>query len=94
MKPFAMGAAMAAAMIWMLHERIMSGTFDLTRGGVAFVMAHIGVFVALGTLGIFVPTLRKLVIRHRPSFGHVAFMALGMLVIAGSIHLVMHGAIV
>ena len=93
MKPFAMGTAMAALMIWMLHEPIMSGALDMTRGGVAFVLAHIGVLVALGTLSMFVPALRKLVNRHRPSFGHVAFMALGMFAVAGSIHLVMHGAI-
>lgn len=93
MKPFALGAAMAAMMIWMLHERIMSGNLDLVSGGVVFVLAHVGVVVAVGALSLFVPTMRKAVVRHRPSLGHVAFMALGMLVMAGSIHLVMHGAI-
>lgn len=93
MKPFALGAAMAAMMIWMLHERIMSGSLDLTSGGIAFVLAHVGVVVAIGALSFFVPTVRKAVVRHRPSFGHFVFMALGMLAMAGSIHLIMHGAL-
>ncbi|MEO9823555.1 MAG: hypothetical protein ABJF50_03940 [Paracoccaceae bacterium] len=92
MKPFAIGAAMAAMMIWMLHDRIMSGGLDVTSGAVAFVLAHVFVVFAFFALAFFVPAFRKLALSHRPSLGHVAAMFLGLAVTAGSIHLIMHGA--
>ncbi len=94
MKPFAIGAAMAAMMIWMLHERIMSGNLDLTSSGITFVLAHVGVVVAIGTLSLFVPSVRKTALQHRPSLGHAARMGIGMVAMAGSIHLAMHGALI
>jgi hypothetical protein len=92
-KPFAIGASMAAMMLWMLHDRLMAGESDLTAAAVAFILAHVAVVVALACLALFLPRIRTVVLKHRPSMGHFAGMLLGMIVSAGVIHLVMHGTI-
>lgn len=93
LKPFGIGALMAATMLWMLHEPIMSGTLSLSQGGMGFVLAHVAVVVGIGALGLFIPRLRGVLRHHRPGLSHVAAMLLGLLVAGGGIHIVLHGLV-
>lgn len=93
LKPFLAGSAMAAMMLWMGHDRIMSGTADLTAGAVLFALAHVAVVALILGAAFFFPGVRRVVRGHRPSPGHMATMLAGMAATAGVVHLVLHGAI-
>lgn len=93
LKPFLIGAVMAAMMLWMGHARLMSGEVDLTAGVVLFALAHVAVIVAVLAVALVVPRVRRVLRGHRPSIGHVAGMLAGMVVTAGSVHAVMHGLV-
>ena len=89
--PVALGAAMAAGMLAMLHGRIMAGEFAVADGAVAFVLAHVAVVGAVAALALAVPRVRSVVVRHRPSVRHMALMAVGMAAGTAAIHALMHG---
>ena len=93
LKPFAIGAVMAAMMLWMGHARIMSGEVDLTAGAVLFAAAHLVLVAVVLGLALFVPRVRQVLRGHRPRLGHVALMVAGMLVASSVIHGVMHGMV-
>ncbi len=85
------GAVMAVVMLWMLHEPIMSGGISLSWGFAAFVLAHVAVVVMGAGLALFVPRVRHLLSHHRPNLRHMGAMLAGAIVLAGSIHIYMHG---
>ena len=87
------GAAMAAMMLWMLHAPIMAGGVTLSMGAVAFVLAHLAVVAAGAALALFVPRVRHLLSRHRPNLHHMAAMAAGAVVLAGGVHVILHGGV-
>ncbi len=93
LKPFGIGAIMAAMMLWMLHDPIMSGMLSLKQGGLGFVLAHVAVVAGFAALGLFIPKLRSALASHRPNLRHTAAMLLGMLVMGGGAHLVLHGVV-
>ncbi len=93
MKHGLIGAAMAAMMLWMLHEPIMSGGVSFSLGALAFVMAHVVVLAAGSALALLVPKIRLRLHRHRPNLQHMAAMLGGAIVLSGSVHVVLHGGI-
>ena len=93
MKPVIMGAAMAAMMLWMLHDQIMSGGVSLSWGALAFVLAHVAVVAAGASLGLLFPRFQQMLRHHRPTLRHMAAMAAGAVVMAGGIHIVLHGVV-
>jgi hypothetical protein len=90
--PFAVGAVMAALMLWMLHDRIMSGDAGVIAGAAQFILAHVGIAVALAGVTLLFPLARKAALRHRPSLGHLVGMSAGMAASAATLHAVIHGA--
>jgi len=92
-KPFLVGAAMAAMMLWMGHDRIMSGSLDLTVGAMWFALAHLAIGLLILAIIFLIPSARRRLRGHRPSLKHVTSMAAGMLATTGVIHLVMHGVV-
>lgn len=90
-RPFLLGAAMAALMLWMWHERIMSGNFDLTSGAIVFALAHVAVLGLSLVAGMLLPAVRRAVLRHRPHRGHVVGMMFGMVTTGLAVHAVMQG---
>lgn len=93
MKPVLIGAAMAAMMLWMLHEPIMSGGLSLSVGAMAFVLAHVAALLALGAVALLVPRVRKTMTRHRPDIRHMAAMLASMVMSASGIHVILHGGL-
>ncbi|MEO1537599.1 MAG: hypothetical protein AAFR73_07685 [Pseudomonadota bacterium] len=93
LKPFGLGAVMAAMMLWMGHEQIMSDDFDVSAGAVLFVLSHVVVLAAIIGLALVVPSLRRALRSHRPNPRHVVVMMAGAFAAGGAIHAVMHGVI-
>ena len=93
MKHGFMGAVMAAMMLWMLHDPIMSGGITLSLGAIGFVLAHVAVVAGIAALAFFVPRLRLVLKNHQPGLRHVAVVMCGMMVSAVGIHLFMHGGV-
>lgn len=91
LKPFLMGGAMAAMMLWMGHERIMAGDADLTGGAVLFLLAHVALVAIAFALALLLPKARQRLRAHRPSTGHVLGMVAGMLVAGSLLHGLVHG---
>lgn len=87
------GAAMAAMMLWMLHDPIMAGSASLSMGALAFVLAHVVVVAGGAAVALLVPGIRRALVRHRPSLRHVAAMIASATVFAGGVHLVLHGGV-
>ena len=90
LKPLAIGAAMAAMMLFVMHDRIMAGAVTISVGALVFVLVHLMIGAGGLALSFFVPSVRRLILHHRPSLKHVAAMLLGAVVAVGSIHVVMH----
>ncbi len=90
-KPILIGSAMAFAMLYFMHDSIMSGTATLTSGLGTLVALHVAVVLLFASLVIIFPPARRFAAAHRPSREHMLGMALGMFVAAGSLHLAMHG---
>ena len=90
-KPFVIGAAMALLMIWMLHDRLMSGQVIVASAAIAFLAAHLAIGLPFVGLAFFVPKARRAIANHRPSLSHVGAMTGGMLIIAVGFHLTIHG---
>ena len=91
MRPIIMGAVMALVMLAMLHKPIMAGTMTLSAVSVGFVLAHLAVLgIGLGLVAL-LPGARKLAVRHRPGLRHLAGMAAGVVMAAGTVHILMHG---
>ena len=87
------GAAMAAMMLWMLHDPIMSGGVTLSMGAIAFVLAHVAVVAIGAALALLLPRSRRLLTRHRPNLHHMAAMAAGAVLLATGVHVVLHGGV-
>ena len=85
-----LGAAMAAMMIWMLHDRIMSGGISLSLGALAFVLAHVVVLMVGGALALLVPRVRRALAQHRPNHRHMAAMMAGAVAFAAVVHIILH----
>ncbi len=92
-RPFLIGAAMPAMMLWMGHERIMSGEMMVTAGAVIFLLAHVAAVAVILSLALLSPRMRHALKRHRPSLSHMSVMLCGMVLAAGTIHLVIHGVL-
>lgn len=90
-KPFVIGAAMALLMIWMLHDRLMSGQAIFASAALAFLAAHLAVLLPVVGLAALVPNVRRAVANHRPSLSHVGAMMGGMLIAAVAAHFAIHG---
>jgi hypothetical protein len=91
--PMFMGAAMAGAMLWMLHDQLMAqgvASFWLIFG---FVAVHGAVVGLVGLLALLIPGLRKRIGRHRPSLGHLGAMAAGLILTVAAVHLAIHGGV-
>ena len=93
MRAVLMGAGMGALMLWMLHDRIMSGVFTGWFEAAIFALAHVAVVVALLALGMVVPGLRRRLAGHRPDLRHLAGMGAGMVLSVSIIHAVAHGGL-
>ena len=95
-KPFAMGAAMAPMMLWMLHGQLTGSNTMSGPALVIFVGAHL-LIVAILVGATFLtarlsPRLRPLLARmHRPSLQHFLRMLGGAALTAGAIHIAFHG---
>ncbi len=92
-RPFVVGGAMAAMMLWMGHGQIMSGEIDVTAGAILFGLTHVLVLIAVLGIAFVFPPVRRFLRGHRPSARHVTGMLAGMVLAAGSIHLAMHGVL-
>ncbi len=93
MRPMILGGAMAAMMLLMLHDPIMTGGISLSWGALAFVLAHVVVVAVGAALGLFVPRVRQMLRHHRPNLRHGVAMGAGAFVVAGGIHIIMHGVV-
>ena len=91
--PFLVGSFMAAVMLWMGHDRIMSGSLDLTVGAIWFALAHLAIGLLILAIIFLIPSARRRLRGHRPNLKHLTSIAAGMLATAGVIHLVVHGVV-
>lgn len=97
-KPVIMGGLMGVMMMGMLHGALTGG--GMAAGAlVVFVAAHVVIVfvVALAVwLGVRMsPRVQQILARvHRPSLRHVGAMFGSAVVIAGAVHLVVHGGLV
>ena len=89
--PVAIGAAMAAAMVAMLHP--MEGGWPGARAALIFAAAHGAVLLGLGALALLLPGLRRGLAAHRPSPGHMGAMVLGLVGTALVLHFTLHGGL-
>ena len=94
MKPVLMGAAMAAMLLWMLHDRLMVGV-DLIGPAVLVIWAHVAVVAGLAMGGLLLARRWPAVLDrlHRPSLRHVARMGGAAAVTAATIHMALHGGL-
>lgn len=98
LKPFAMGLAMGAMMLWMVHGQMVSQSQLSKWTIVLFVGAHLVVIAIAAVLAIFAarlsPRTASILNRlHRPSLAHVTWMIAGAAVTVALAHLVIHGGI-
>ena len=90
LRPVLIGCAMAALMLLMMHDRIMSGSFNLFEVGIGFILAHVGIIAALAGLSLLIPKVRHWASTHWPNAKHILAMLLGMTVTAWGIHMAWH----
>ncbi len=97
-RPMAMGAAMGAMMLWMLHG-VLTGTNDLSaKAAIVFVLGHTVALSAIVLLGLWSTRFSakwqmRLQRLHRPSLRHVGAMVAGALGTAAVIHGVLHSGV-
>ncbi len=94
--PAVMGAAMGLMMMWMLHGALTGDTSIGAMALVAFIGAHV-VLVAVAVAAVWIgarwsPRIQRLTARlHRPSVSHITTMLASAVIVAGLLHLSVHG---
>ena len=99
MEPLLLGALMAPIMLWMAHDALASGTFDVGWAAVVFVAAHVAVLALIALAGLWIARRSDrgaawLARLHRPRLAHVGAMALGVVLSGGLIHFGIHGGLI
>lgn len=94
-RPMIMGALMGPMMMWMLHGALTGNTMS-GAALLAFVAAHLALVLVAVALVVFgarmSPRLHQRLSRlHRPRAAHIATMLASAAVVAGCIHLGVHG---
>ena len=97
-RPFIMGSAMGAMMLWMLHQSLISGSGIGGWAALTFVLAHFAVVGAALSVTVFAVRLSprwraRLARLHRPDIRHLGAMAIGAVGAAAVIHLTLHGVV-
>ena len=89
--PAALGSAMAALMVALLHP--MPDGWPAAGAALAFALSHLVLLASALALGLLVPRLRAALLHHRPSLPHMAAMVCGMAGTSLALHLALHGGI-
>ena len=92
--PAMMGALMAAMVLWMGHDALMSGAEVTIWAAALFVGAHAAALAVFAGLALLVPRLRHRLRAHRPGPAHAAAMVAGFSLTALTLHILVHEGIV
>jgi hypothetical protein len=94
--PIIIGALMGLMMMWMLHGALTGESGVTGWALIAFVTAHVAIIIVVLFAVIFAtrlsPRAHAWINRlHRPSLRHVAAMLGSAIIVAGALHLGVHG---